>query len=262
MTKTAVLVATLGVFHLTGCLAPASTTTTESNVTPTPTPTPVPTPSGPAACIDPGDCPSTPTASPSTPSTPSVANNCPTGELPVYTYITTTTSPQTNVGSGVSQGPGGASMNMTCQAATCATGQVGVVVPVSQFALRDGTDATASTGGVTCVEPPPSCAAGQYAAYIPPGSSESDFLLGKDPTGSPTTTTTPGAWHCVGACAVIVQYGPLFGEREVCAPPVPSCTSGTMANFDVATETWSCKSTCDPAYDVDMDGTTPVCVPC
>jgi hypothetical protein len=51
-------------------------------------------------------------------------------------------------------------------------------------------------------------------------------------------------------------------HARVCAPPVPSCAQGAFAKFDAGTETWSCTTTCDASYDLDMYNGSEVCVPC
>lgn len=204
-----------------------------------------------SVCIDNG-CPST--------STPP-ASDCAAGETPVYSYITA--APSTLAASGVSAGPGGASMTTSCEVTSCGAGQVGVDLPATQFAQRGGQASSQSQGGITCVTAPPSCPSGQYPAYVPSSAGDSVFAgAGYPGDGTTAPATDDGTWHCVGSCDVIVQYGVEYGGLAVCAPTPPSCTSPAMAGFDATTQTWSCVTTCDPSYDVDTYEQARVCIPC
>jgi hypothetical protein len=233
------------------CLPPGSGQTTADD-------TAGPTPAGPVApssangnCIDPGTCSApNPTAAPPNPM-PAQPLACPPGQTLVYAYAMSAGGAE-NFISGVKAGPGGASMTTSCQATTCASGQVAVNVPSSEFSQRDGTDPSQSAGGIVCVEPPPSCVAGEYVAYMP-GSSDLKGVLG---------SAVAAGWHCTGPCDLVVQYGPLYGGRTVCAPAKPSCAAGTMATFDASDEAWHCDTQCGPGYDVDQYGGGGVCVPC
>lgn len=71
-------------------------------------------------------------------------------------------------------------------------------------------------------------------------------------------------WACV-PCALVVQYGGLYGGQRACAPlPTMSCASGLTATFDAKLRTWSCVSTCNNgAYDQRwLPNGTLVCIPC
>jgi hypothetical protein len=72
-------------------------------------------------------------------------------------------------------------------------------------------------------------------------------------------------WTCV-PCALIVQFGGLFGGVRVCAPlPAMSCGAGKASTFDATLHTWSCVTTCDNGtYDQRYlpNGGALVCVPC
>lgn len=96
-------------------------------------------------------------------------------------------------------------------------------------------------GVLQCVPEPPTCPAGQ-ALEVQQGE----------------------GWGCV-PCALIVQYGGLFGGQRACAPiPALTCSSGTVPTFDAKGRTWRCVATCNNgAYDQRRlaDGTL-VCVPC
>jgi len=104
----------------------------------------------------------------------------------------------------------------------------------SQVAVQVGRDA------FLCAQPPPTCSGGLALDFVIDG------------------------WACV-PCALIVQYGGLFGGVRVCAPaPNLSCAAGEAPTFDAARHAWSCQPTCDNGlYDQRIaPGGALVCVPC
>lgn len=163
-------------------------------------------------CAD-SDCASDPSCRPSL---------CPMGQTPTYTEreLRAVAGP-----SSITAGDGQPNFAQTCTASRCPQGQVAVV--------RAGQP-------TICVPPPPSCPAGQSAAY----------------RGS--------AWVCEGPCEIVVQYGYMFGFRRVCTTrPRITCPAGQSPTFDFSSERWVCRPTCNnTTYDrIILDGAL-VCIPC
>jgi hypothetical protein len=213
---------------------------------------------------------------------------CPDGQSLVYTQSTTGDGLFGARGSGIEQAPASGPSFLHCDTASpCPAGQVRYQVDGSQNS--------------SCVATPPSCAPGTYPQLWVPGS-DSPFgaggfgpfgpgggfspgggfgpgglglpgLLGglaggMDPstsTGSGSTVAPPSGatWRCT-SCDVIVHFGGLFGNLEVCAPKPPqNCGGDLVPTFKVDTGMWECDPDCDgstydPAEWMGLD----ICVPC
>jgi hypothetical protein len=125
-------------------------------------------------------------------------------------------------------------MVVSCGAAQCPAGQVGVVG-------ADPTNLGTPAGAVGCAEPPPSCPGGESPQYL----------------------FSSSTWECTG-CDLVVTYGATYGNYSRCAStPTIECGSGEVPTWDLDSEQWGCKPTCDNGdYDQhSVDGST-VCVPC
>ena len=112
----------------------------------------------------------------------------------------------------------------SCEPKHCNTGQAAVEI---------------DRGVVQCIAAPPACGMGQGL----------DFAFGE--------------WACK-PCALIVQFGGLFGGLRACAPlPTVSCGGGTAPTFDAQARVWSCVTTCNNGlYDQRTLNGTLVCIPC
>jgi hypothetical protein len=148
-------------------------------------------------------------------------------------------------------------MTAECVASICDPGKVAVELPkkidpglgAPATAAVDGTagplatstSPAADTPEYTCVEPPPTCTAGE----------------------SPQYNISKGFWECTD-CALVVTYGGQYGNYRRCVnEPHLDCGDGQVPTWIYETEQWECKTTCDNgAYDQHTITGQLVCVPC
>ncbi len=161
-------------------------------------------------------------------------------------------------------------MTAVCGAALCDPGKVGVEIPPkiqdtpggfagggdiptaiddsapaprsAESSAAPSTDPTAAPSAeIVCVDPPPTCAAGE----------------------SPQFNISKGMWECTD-CAMVVTYGGIYGNYRRCVnEPHLACPEGNVPTWIYETEQWECQTTCDNGqYDQHTISGQLVCVPC
>lgn len=163
---------------------------------------------------------------------------CPPGQGQIYG--------ERNLGSGgggssIDRGDGMPIWTVTCGVTSC-----GLTQATIQYA----------DGRRECVEPPPSCGAGESASWVPAASGAIGFGGGGG--------SSEGHWRCDGPCEWVVTYGGIFANQRVCAPAIGIvCAGGETPTFVYESREWQCRPTCDNGlYDLLVADGAMVCVPC